>query len=91
MLVLCSWRHLCTCRSGHASLVEEVKEQLAGVVPDLVVVSVGGGGLMCGVLEGLHRVGWSCVPLLAMETEGADSLNACVRAGQWVALDKITR
>ena len=79
------------CRYGHATIVEEVKEQLYGVQPDLMIVSVGGGGLMNGVLEGLHRVGWAHVPLLALETQGADSLNACVKAGQWVALDEITR
>lgn len=78
-------------RHGHASIVEEIHVQLHGLTPDLVVVSVGGGGLMNGVLEGLHRVGWTSVPVLAMETLGADSLNACVRAGQWVALDKISR
>ena len=78
-------------RRGHASMVEEIKAQLQGVVPDLVVLSVGGGGLMNGVLEGLHRVGWVSVPVLAMETQGADSLNACVQSGQWVTLDKITR
>ena len=72
-------------------MVEEIKEQLYGITPDLVIVSVGGGGLMNGVLEGLHRVGWASVPVLAMETRGADSLNACVRMGDWVALDKITR
>ena len=71
--------------------MEEVKVQLRGVIPDLVVVSVGGGGLMNGVLEGLHRVGWPDVPLLAMETQGADSLNACVKAGGWVALENISR
>lgn len=77
-------------RYGHASIVEEVKVQLQGLIPDLFVVSVGGGGLMNGVLEGLHRVGWCHVPVLAMETDGADSLNACVRARKWVALDNIS-
>lgn len=81
----------CTCRFGHASIIEEVQSQLHGLTPDLVVVSVGGGGLMNGVLEGLHRVGWEKVPLLAMETQGADSLNACVKAGKWVALTEISR
>lgn len=78
-------------RYGHASIVEEVKDQLHGLTPDLIVVSVGGGGLMNGVLEGLHRVGWVSVPVLAMETQGADSLNACVKAGEWVALNEISR
>ena len=79
------------CRYGHASMVDEVKEALHGITPDLMIISVGGGGLMNGVLEGMHRVGWAHIPVLAMETQGADSLNACVKAGKWVALDQITR
>lgn len=89
LALMVKWLYLL--RYGHASIVEEIKDQLHGLTPDLVVVSVGGGGLMNGVLEGLHRVGWASVPVLAMETQGADSLNACVKAGKWVALDKITR
>ena len=73
------------------SLVFEVKDQLCGRVPDVVILSVGGGGLLCGVLQGLHQVGWDHVPLLALETQGAHSYNACVKTQQWVALDEITR
>ena len=69
----------------------EVEQQLCGRRPDLVVLSVGGGGLLCGILQGLKQVGWASVPVLAMETRGAASLNACVGAKQWVALDKISR
>ncbi len=72
-------------------MVEEIKVQLRGLVPDLGVRWVGGGGLLNGVLEGLHRVGWAQVPVLAMETQGAHSLAACVEASQWVELDDITR
>ena len=72
-------------------MVDEIQTQLRGVVPDLVVLSVGGGGLMNGVLEGLHRVGWKDVPVLAMETEGCHSLNLCEQVGEWTQLDKITR
>ena len=79
------------CREGHESLVDEVHTQLRGLTPDLVVLSVGGGGLMNGVLSGMQRVGWTAVPVLAMETEGAHSLNASAQAGKWVELDKITR
>ena len=79
------------CRSGHSSVMVEIKQQLCGRRPDLVILSVGGGGLLCGVLQGLHQEGWSSVPVLAIETEGAASLNACVCAGRWVALDEITR
>ena len=71
--------------------MEEAWRQLDGVAPDVVVLSVGGGGLMCGVLEGMHRLGWDKVPLVAVETEGAASLNACANTGEWVELDDITR
>ena len=71
--------------------MDEVAAQLQGLTPDLVVLSVGGGGLMNGVLAGMQRVGWTAVPVLAVETEGAHSLNACVKANRWVELDKITR
>ena len=46
---------------------------------------------MNGTLLGMERVGWGNIPFVAMETQGADSLNACVRAGNWVTLDEITR
>ena len=78
-------------REGHASLVTEVKQQLVGTKPDLFVLAVGGGGLMNGVLEGMHHVGWEDVPVLAMETLGAHSFAACVQAKEWVELKEITR
>jgi L-serine/L-threonine ammonia-lyase len=73
---------------GHASMIAEAASQ--GPKPDAVVLSVGGGGLMCGVLQGMHAAGWQDVPLVAVETIGADSLNAAVAAGQLVTLDAIT-
>lgn len=60
------------------------------VKPGAVVVSVGGGGLLCGVIQGLKDVGWIDVPVLAMETIGADCFNAAVKAGKVVTLDDIT-
>ena len=72
-------------------MITESKDQLDGVIPDLVITAVGGGGLMNGILLGLHELGWDNVPLLAMETIGADSLNACVKANDWVELPSITR
>ncbi|OYV00665.1 MAG: serine dehydratase [Burkholderiales bacterium PBB5] len=73
---------------GHASLVTEAAQQ--GPRPDVVVLSVGGGGLLCGVLQGLHAVGWHDVPVVAVETEGAHSLHAAVAAGAPVTLPAIT-
>ncbi|XP_029349728.1 serine dehydratase-like [Echeneis naucrates] len=76
---------------GHASMISEVAASLGLTAkPGAVVVSVGGGGLLCGVIQGLKDVGWTDVPIVAMETEGADCFNAAVKAGRIVTLDDIT-
>lgn len=72
---------------GHASMVHEAATQ--GPRPDAIVLSVGGGGLMCGVLQGMHAVGWPDVPLVAVETMGADSLHAAIQADRLVTLDAV--
>ena len=72
---------------GHASMIDEVAQ--AGLRPDVVVLSVGGGGLLCGVAEGLRRHGWDDVPLFAVETQGADSYAQALRAGRPVELPGI--
>lgn len=74
--------------TGHSSLIDEVKQ--AGVKPDGVVLSVGGGGLLCGVVEGLQRNNWDDVPVFAVETVGADSFAQSVRAGNRIELAAIT-
>jgi L-serine/L-threonine ammonia-lyase len=73
---------------GHASMIDEVVTQCPK--PDMLVVSVGGGGLLCGILEGLHRNQWADVPVLAVETEGAASFAASVAAGRLETLPQIT-
>jgi L-serine/L-threonine ammonia-lyase len=74
--------------AGHASMIDEVAA--SGVRPDAVVLSVGGGGLLAGVMEGLARNGWGDVPVLAVETHGAASLHSAMHAGTRVTLDAIT-
>ena len=69
---------------GHASLVDEVAH--AGLRPDLLVCSVGGGGLLQGMLTGLDRQGWNDTAVLAVETEGAASFQAAMKAGHAVTL-----
>jgi L-serine/L-threonine ammonia-lyase len=73
---------------GHATLVDEVFR--SGIVPDAIVLSVGGGGLLCGVMEGLHRNGWSDIPVFAVETAGAASFHEATIAGHTVELERIT-
>jgi len=78
------------CREGVATVIHESAKQLPEK-PGMVVVSVGGGGLLSGVLQGMHDVGWTDVPLVAMETKGAHSFDAAIQAGELVTLDAITR
>ena len=73
---------------GHAGMIDEIAA--AGVKPDAVVLSVGGGGLLSGVIAGLRRHGWDDVPVIAVETAGADAFAQSVLAGRQVELPNIT-
>ncbi|NXQ53312.1 SDSL protein, partial [Anthoscopus minutus] len=74
---------------GHASLVRELKDSLEAK-PGAIVVAVGGGGLLAGVVAGLHQVGWQDVPIIAAETHGAHSFHEALKAGRLVTLPDIT-
>ncbi|KAM6298041.1 serine dehydratase-like [Aegotheles albertisi] len=74
---------------GHASLVWELKDSLEAK-PDAILLSVGGGGLLAGVVAGLHQVGWQDIPIIAAETWGAHSFHAALAAGRLVSLPDIT-
>jgi L-serine/L-threonine ammonia-lyase len=73
---------------GHASLIDEVVA--AGASFDVVIASVGGGGLLLGILEGLRRNGLEHIPVVAVETVGADSLHRSLADGDLVTLPAIT-
>lgn len=96
---------------GHASMVEEIAAQWQDVAgnpglqngttgpPDAIICSVGGGGLLNGIVQGkmspsLNQNGsspsWASTPIIAMETRGAESLAASVAAGELVTLPAIT-
>ena len=83
---------------GHGTLVDELEMQMrdAGGY-DAIVCSVGGGGLMIGIMDALakhNRLVKSAyrrpVRVLAMETKGAESLNLSVTKGTLSRLDSIT-
>jgi len=76
--------------TGHSTLVDEISEEL----PDkasaaAIVVSVGGGGLLCGVLEGLDRRGMFTTKVIAAETVGASSFGQAFQKGELVRLEGI--
>ncbi len=73
---------------GHATLIDEVFR--SGLTPDAIVLSVGGGGLLSGVVEGLDRNGWNGIPVIAVETTGTASFHEAIKAGHSVELEKLT-
>ncbi|MBS0286226.1 MAG: pyridoxal-phosphate dependent enzyme [Proteobacteria bacterium] len=72
---------------GYISLIEELKQD--NVKPDAIIVSVGGGGLFSGLIQGLHSIGWQDVAIITAETVGAASLFEAVKQNKRVKLDKI--
>ncbi|TVY48984.1 L-serine dehydratase [Lachnellula cervina] len=76
---------------GASSMFEEVYEQMGDEGFDGVVCSVGGGSLLTGIQTAIQRHPESARPrVLAVETKGADSLNASLREGRHVTLPRIT-
>lgn len=78
--------------TGHATMIEEISAQMEGA-PDVVVCTVGGGGLLNGIVQGIEgqaEAGWRDTQVLAVETRGADSLGQSVKRGEHVTLDAIT-
>ncbi len=72
---------------GHSTIIDEVSK--CGLLPDVVVLSVGGGGLLCGIIEGLRRKDMANVPVVAVETKGADSLSSSLKSGQHTEIEDI--
>lgn len=75
---------------GNSTIVDDLAK--AGIVPDKIVLSVGGGGLLAGIQRGILRHNWqNRTKVVAVETEGAASFARAHEAGQQpVTLSAIT-
>jgi len=73
--------------SGHATLIDEVANE--GIKPDAVIAAVGGGGLACGILEGMQRHGWYDSPFYGVETEGSASFATALKENKLISLPEI--
>ncbi|KAL3428132.1 pyridoxal-phosphate dependent enzyme [Phlyctema vagabunda] len=76
--------------SGNATVMEELGWHFGADAPDAVICSVGGGGLLCGVVDGMERLNWNETEVVAVETAGADSLAGSLRAGKNTTLEHVT-
>lgn len=80
---------------GHASVVAEIALDMQAegrAPPAAIICSVGGGGLLNGVCQGLRKLGpeWADVEVIATETKGADSFAQALAKGEVVRLAGIT-
>ena len=73
--------------TGHSKMIDECVSQMKKL--NHLVVSVGGGGLLCGILEGLKRNHWSGVKITTVETIGAASFYESWKAQKIVELKEI--
>lgn len=79
--------------TGHSSLIQEVYESVNRKEmpkPAVIVTVCGGGGLLCGIIQGLKAVGWGDLPVIVAETDGAQSLSAAIQNNGPYLLPKIT-
>ncbi|KAL5393003.1 hypothetical protein PMIN06_006374 [Paraphaeosphaeria minitans] len=77
--------------AGNSSIMYEIANQMPDSPADAIVCSVGGGGLLNGIAMALDDLClFDSTTVVGVETAGAESLAAAVRAGELVTLPRIT-
>jgi threonine dehydratase len=62
--------------SGNSTCMHEIAQQMPSQsAPDVLICSVGGGGLINGICQAMDDLNMHSTTVLAMETAGAESLN----------------
>jgi L-serine/L-threonine ammonia-lyase len=72
---------------GHSTLIDECAAEMKE--PDRIIVAVGGGGLLCGIFEGLVRNNWLNTKVVTAETEGAASFAKSKLENKLITLSEI--
>ncbi|ENI05794.1 hypothetical protein COCC4DRAFT_71490 [Bipolaris maydis ATCC 48331] len=76
---------------GNSTCMAEIAAQMpGGEEPDVLICSVGGGGLLNGICQAMDSLNMTKTTILAMETAGAESLHAAIQAKEVITLPKIT-
>ena len=73
---------------GYESIIEECAEQMEE--PEQIYLSVGGGGLLMGIWQGLKKVGWKKAQIVTIETPGTASFFYSNRVGSIYELDEVS-
>ncbi|WP_439272292.1 threonine ammonia-lyase IlvA [Pseudochrobactrum sp. HB0163] len=75
--------------TGQASVAQEIARQLPqGLVPELMLLPVGGGGLAAGVTLYVQALGWP-TEFRFIEPQGAPSLKRSLEAGKRIRLESV--
>jgi L-serine/L-threonine ammonia-lyase len=75
--------------TGHSTVVDEIFQDVLPHIPAAIIASVGGGGLLCGILEGLQRQNSKSTTVIAAETVGASCFGQSFEKNEMIQLDKI--
>lgn len=73
--------------TGHSKIIDEVLAE--NIIPDMIVLSVGGGGLLCGIVEGLNKYNLNHIPILAVETLGANSFENAYKHNSNIGISSV--
>ena len=69
----------------------EIAQQMpSGDAPDVIICSVGGGGLLNGICQAMDTLNMTTPTILAVETAGAESLAASLSANKVITMPTIT-
>ncbi|KAJ1668555.1 catabolic L-serine/threonine dehydratase [Coemansia sp. RSA 1813] len=66
---------------GNATIISEIGIQLQRKEPAAVITSVGSGGLLAGIVTGLHQCRWQRVPVIAAETHNTNTFQKALLFG----------
>lgn len=75
--------------AGNSTVMHEIADQMPEA-PDVIICSVGGGGLLNGIMQAMDSLSITSPTILAVETAGAESLAASIEAKELITLPKIT-
>ncbi|KAJ2518167.1 catabolic L-serine/threonine dehydratase [Coemansia sp. RSA 1939] len=74
--------------SGNSTIISEISIQLHRKEPAAVIAPVGSGGLLAGIVTGLHQCRWQRVPVIAAETHNTNSFQQALLFGASEQLPK---